>query len=58
MMTLYERRRASDWQISHEGVPQFQQDDGSWFNYTGLFVVLDMKENEVITGHPAILKEL
>ena len=37
---------------------QFQQVDGSWFTYTGLFVVLDMKENEVIIGLPAILKEL
>ena len=29
---------------------QFQQCDGTWFSYTGLFVILEMKANEVIIG--------
>ena len=37
---------------------QFQQCDGTWFAYTGVFVILEMKANEVIIGLPAILREL
>ena len=37
---------------------QFHQVDGSIFKYRGVFVVLDMKENEAIIGLPAILGEL
>ena len=32
--------------------------DGSWLTYTETFVILDMKENEVIIGLPAILRDL
>ena len=37
---------------------QFQRVDGSWLTYAGTFVVLDMKENEVSIGLPAILRDL
>ena len=37
---------------------QFQGTDGAWQNYDGIFVVLDMKENEVIIGLPAIIAPL
>ena len=37
---------------------QFQGVDGGWTSYDGIFVVLDMKENEVIIGLPAIVGEL
>ena len=37
---------------------QFQGVDGDWTSYDGFFVMLDMKENEVIIGLPAIVGEL
>ena len=37
---------------------QLQGSDGKWWTYDGTYVVLDMKQNEVIIGLPAILGPL